>query len=257
MPNALKYELLRYFPNRLSEEFCNVAVFLYGAGGVFLDACFAPDFARLRSNPLADLAYLGALKAEFENRRLDGEGFSAYVEDLKLNLSQGLQLSNERFFLGAGDQMEEMARLARTYLATPRRSEVRPVEPAPDTRRFIRGRMRDTFQLYHLLDRLQSDVAVGAYVSPRFSFQVDFAYKPNGRLRYFQALSRQHDLGDASRLCFVFDRIRAQVPASMTAVTADSLPEDTRALLGSSHIEPWPVSRLDELALRVRDELGL
>jgi hypothetical protein len=38
---------------------------------------------------------------------------------------------------------------------------------------------------------------------------------------------------------------------------ADSLPEDTRALLESSRIRPWPVSKLDDLALEIRQDLGL
>ncbi|MBI3698638.1 MAG: DUF3037 domain-containing protein [Acidobacteria bacterium] len=252
-----KYQLLRYMPNRLSGEAYNLAVLLYDGGGGLVDARFTPDFVRLRSNPLADLAYLHTLRQEFEDRRLAGEGFSHYVEELGRDLSQALQLSEEKFFLG-GEALEEVEQLAKIYLATPRRAELgRPAESRPGTRRWVLGRMRETFELYHLAGRLEPEVAVGGFVSPRFSFHVDYAYKPNGTTNYLHALSLEHDVADAGRLCFVFDRIRAQAPAAMTAVVADGIPEDTRTLLASSQIQAWPVSKLDELALQVREQLGL
>jgi len=260
MSHAYKFQLLRYAPNRLSEEFYNIAVLLYAEDGRLLDARFTPDFSRLRCHPLADLPLLRQLKEEFENRLLEGESFSGYVADLAKNLSQSLQVSEEKFFLlaeNASEPAAEVSRLVRAYLATPKRSEVRLAETSPGTRRWTLARMRETFRLYHLHERLQSDVAVGSYVSPRFTFHIDYAYRPNGAIRYIHALSHRHDLVDASRLCFVFDRIRAQAPAELTAVTAGSPPEDTRALLESSHIRPWPATRLDNLALAVRQELGL
>lgn len=251
-----RFQLLRYMPNRLSEEFYNIAVLLYDAAGRLIDARFAPDFLRLRSNPLADLALLHSLKEEFEDRRLSGDGFSQYVDEITRDLSQGLQISEPRAFLG-GDALEEIERLARTYLATSHRAEAREAESHPGTRRWILGRMREAFRLHDLDRRLQSDVPVGDFVSPRFAFRIDYAYKPNGLTHYIQALSLHRDIAEAGRLCFVFDRIRAKTDAALTAVVADELPDDTRALLESSRIRPWPLSRLDELAVDVRRDLGL
>lgn len=258
MADVYKFHLLRYSPNRLSEEFYNVALLLYGPDGKLLDARFTPDFKRLRCHPLADLEFLEQLQADFENRHLAGEGFSDYVEDLRRNLSQVLHLSEEKAFEG-GDPFQQIERLAGAYLATPKRSEVRPLEAPAGTRRWILGRLRDAFRQYHVLERVEAEVPVGSFVSPRFSFQVDYAYRPNGRTHYLHALSLRHDMSDAPRLCFVFDRIRAQRgdAAAMTAVVDDSLPLDTRDLLGSSFIRPYPVSKVDELALAVREELGL
>lgn len=251
-----RFQLLRYMPNRLSEEFFNVAVLLYDAAGRLLDARFAPDFLRLRCNPLADLELLRSLKQEFEDRRLAGEGFSQYVEEISRDLSQGLQISEPRAFFG-GEALEEVERLSSTYLATPHRVEVHEAAVVPGTRRWILGRMREVFRLHHLEELLQSDVAVGDYVSPRFSFSLDYAYKPNGVTHYLHALSLHRDITEASRLCFVFDRMRTRSESSLTAVVADELPDDTRALLDSSAIRPWAVSRLDELAVAVRRDLGL
>lgn len=256
--NIYKFQLVRYSPNRLSEEFYNVALLLFHPDGKLLDARFTPDFLRLRCHPLADIEFLRRLKDDFENRRLGGEGFSGYVEDLGRNLSQVLHLSEEKAFEG-GDPLQEIERLAQTYLATPKRSEVRPVEAPAGTRRSILGQVRERFRLYHVLEHLEAEVPVGSFVSPRFSFHLDYAYRPNGRTHYIHALSLRHDMSDAPRLCFVFDRIRAQrgEEVALTAVVDDSLPADTRELLGSSLIRPYPVSKVDELALAVRDELGL
>jgi hypothetical protein len=255
MPELFKYQVIRYSPNRLSEEFYNLAVLLYNPDGRLVDARFTPDFKRLRCHPLADLEFLDRLKDEFEAHQMEGEGFPAYVDELRQNLSQGLHLSEERAFLG-GEAREEVERLTQTYLATPKRAEARPEEQRPGTRRWILGRMRETFRLYHVLERIQAEAPVGSFVSPRFSFHMDYAYRPNGRTHYLHAVSLHHDMNDAPRLCFVFDRIRSQTDAALTAVVHDDLPQDTRDLLESSSIRSCLVSRLDQLALDIRDELN-
>lgn len=256
MAEQFRFRILRYAPNRASEEFYNIAVLLYGPRGNLVDARFAPDFLRLRCHPLADLAFLHELRREFEDRRLAGEDFSGYVEHLAADLSQSLAMSEEMGFLGE-DAVQEMERLSSTFLATPRRREIRDAASAPDTRRGIQHQMRATFRLYHLLERLESDVPVGGAISPRFRFHIDYAYRPNGDTHYLHALSLKNDLSDASRLCFVFDRLRAQNAARLSAVVADKLPDDTEGLLRASQIEPWRVSRLDELAVAIRTEMGL
>ena len=256
MPELFKFQVIRYSPNRLSEEFYNLAVLLYGPDGKLVDARFTPDFKRLRCHPLADLEFLDRLKDEFEARLLEGEGFLAYIDELRRNLSQGLHLSEERAFLG-GDTREEVERLVRTYLATPKRSEVRREPERPGTRARIRERMRETFDLYKLLPHLQVEAPVGSFVSPRFSFEMDYAYRVNGRTHYIHAVSLHHDMNDAPRLCFVFDRIRSQAEAALTAVVHDDLPDDTGQLLESSQIRRCLVSKLDQFALDIREDLGL
>ncbi len=248
-----RLRLLRYAPNRLSDEFYNIAALVYDEHRRLLDARFTPDFVRLRANPLTDLRFLLLLKEDFESRRLLGEGFDIYIENLLKNLSQGLQISEEKSFLG-GAAAGEMERLVRTYLATPRRSELRAA-PRTDTRRWVLARLRDALRLHGLAERLQTDVSVGAAVSPRFSFHIDYAYKPNGKTHYIHALSLRHDLSDAGRLCFVFERLQSRIPAALTAVVPDILPEDTWKLLESSDIRPWRVSQVNDLALLVRQDL--
>src|SRR5262249_32727943 len=157
-----------------------------------------------------DLPYLDALREEFESRRLLGEGFSDYVAALLENLSLALHVSDEKSFLG-GDPRREIERLTRTYLDTPRRRLERATAAAlPESRRAILHRMNDAFEQHQLIQHLQSNIAVGSCVSPRYSFQIDYAYEPNGVRHYLHALSPRRDVQDAGRLCFVFDRLRVQ-----------------------------------------------
>src|SRR5262249_54272512 len=151
MTTTYNFRLLRYSSNMLSGEFCNVAALLYDLEGRLLDARFTPDFLRLRSNPIADLPYLDALREEFESRRLLGEGFSDYVAALLENLSLALHVSDEKSFLG-GDPRREIERLTRTYLDTPRRRLERATAAAlPESRRAILHRMNDAFEQHQLI----------------------------------------------------------------------------------------------------------
>jgi len=259
---AYQYQLLRYTPNLVSGEYYNIGVFLYDQAGRMIDARFTPDFRRLRCNPMTDFEYLSGLRNEFEDRRLLGEGFSSYVEELQQNLSNSLQISEKTAFWGAEAGLE-IERLYRTYVATPSPEEVRAEagEPAAGTRRALRRRMEETFRRYHLFangDRLASELSV-RYGGPRLQFTFDYGYRPNGVVKYVHGLALRNDLNDAAKLCFVFERLRAKGTSevALTAVVDDQVPADTRELLSSSDIVTWEASRLDELAMQIRGELRL
>lgn len=79
---SYRFRLLRYAPT-ISGEFYNVAVVLYDAAGGIIDARFANEFDRLRCNPAVEIPVLEALRNEFEEGRLLGEGFHGYFENLK------------------------------------------------------------------------------------------------------------------------------------------------------------------------------
>jgi hypothetical protein len=178
-----RFELLRYVPNVVAGEVFNIGVLLYDDAGRLLDARFAQEFRRLRCHPLVDLDYLHALRNEFEERRLHGEGFSAYVAELKKNLSNSLQISNPAAFRGE-NAVAEIERLFASYVATPAPAgrEADEQEPQPGSRRALRRRMDNVFRSYHLFangDRLRKDVKVN-YGSARLQFSFDYAYVPHG-----------------------------------------------------------------------------
>jgi hypothetical protein len=259
------FQLLRFVPNLVSEEHFNIGVFLYDAAGDMLDARMAGDFRRLACHPLVEMQYLEALRNEFEERRLAGEGFSLYAEQLMKNLSTGLQVSKPKAFWGQ-DPVTEIERLYSTYVATPSRPEMRAEDGGlvPGTRRALRHRMQETFGRYHLLANgkgLQPEVSVN-YGGPRLRFTFDYAYQPNGSAKYVHGLALRNDVNDAAKLCFVIERLRGQTgggasAVSLTAVLDDGIQDDTRELLESSEIVTCPLAKLDELALEIRNDLGL
>jgi hypothetical protein len=259
--DVYRFELLRYVPNIVAGEAFNIGVLLYDSGGRLLDARFAQEFRRLHCHPLADLDYLAALRNEFEERRLMGEGFSAYVTELKRNLSNSLQFSDASAFHGV-DSVSEVERLFASYVVTPI-PETRlhdENEPQPGTRRALRRQMDQVFERYHLFangDRLQRDVRV-QYGGPRLQFSFDYAYQPDRSMRYVHGLALQEDINAAAKLCFVYERLRARErTAGLTVVLDQGVQQDVRDLLASSQILSWESPRLEDLALQIRGELGL
>jgi hypothetical protein len=256
-----RFELLRYVPNVVAGEAFNVGVLLYDDAGRLLDARFAQEFRRLRCHPLADLDYLHALRNEFEEKRLTGEGFSAYIAELKRNLSNSLQIADAAALRG-GDAVADIERLFAAYVATPVPAGGQTEEgaPPPGSRRALRQRMDDVFRRYHLFangDRLSRDVKV-SYGSARLQFSFDYAYRLNGAARYVHGLALREDINSAAKLCFVFERLRAREQGlGLTVVLDEGIQDDVRELLESSEIAAWQAGRLDELALAIRNDLGL
>lgn len=256
-----QFELLRYVPNVVAGEAFNIGVLLYDGAGRLLDARFAQEFRRMRCHPLVDLDYLHALRNEFEDRRLTGEGFSDYVAALKKNLSNSLQITGARAMHG-GNVVSEIERLFAAYVATPVPAdrETGDPEPRPGTRRALRRRMEEVFGSYQLFangDRLRRDVRV-SYGSARLQFSFDYAYQPNGAARYLHGLALNEDIQRAEKLCFVYERLRANTPGvGLTVVLDEGVEDDVKDLLESSHATTWQAGRLDELAFAIRGELGL
>jgi hypothetical protein len=261
MTSAYKFQLLRYAPNVVSGEYFNVGVLLYDEAGRVIDARFTPDFRRLRCHPLADIEYLESLRNEFEQKRLGDENFGEYWEEVQRNLGNALQISEQQAFWGA-EPREEVERLLQTYVATPSRLEApgEQAEPPAGSRRALRRRMDEVFRRYHLFangDRLLTDVSV-PYGGPRWQFVFDYAYRREGATQFLQGLALRNDVSETTKLCFVFERLRAKTESmTLTAVVDDEVPEDTSDLLRASRIVPWQASRLEDLALRIRSELHL
>ena len=256
------FKLLRYVPNIISAEFFNIGVFLYGADGGIIEARFAPDFHRLRCNPLVELDYLDALRDEFEEQRQRGRDFPQYVDRLQHDLSNCLQIAGEKTFWGT-DAATEIERLCQTYLVTAPGEGIRGErrEPRAGTRRALRRRMDQTFRHHRLIANgggLKRDIGVN-YGSARLRFTFDYSYQPNGVVNYLHGLALRNDINDASKLCFVFERLRGlqKQPIKLTTVVDDEVPDDTLGLLRESHITAWQASKLDRLAVGIRQELGV
>ena len=255
------FQLLRYTPGVVAREFFNIVLLLRGGDGKLLDARFASDFSRLRCHPLVEMPYLEALRDEFEEHRLSGEGFIPYLDELGKNLSLTLQLTDPRALWGR-DALGEMERLFEMYVAAPKpeqESEQHDL-PAPGTRAALRRRMDEVFRRHYLLEGargLKPNDSV-AYAGPRRRFSFDYSYQPNGTTNYVHGVARRNESSDAEKLCFVFQRMADRSESvSLTVVMDEGIPQDTVELLESSGASVQPVAELDELATAIRGDLGL
>ncbi len=260
--NSYRFQLLRCRPTPVSEEFYNIAVVLLAEDGSVVDARFSPDLSRLRCHPAVEMPYLEMLREEFEERRLLGEGFTEYLRELRENLSNSLDLSEERALDGR-DVAAEMDRLVATYVAPRGISEYDGAEeraPSPGSRRAVRLQLERALEDQRLFLNgrgVQRDVR-RAYGPGKLTFTFDFGYHAaNGAgERVLHALGARDEASEAARLCFVFERMRRELDA-LTVVAHDELADETRDLLASSEIEPVLVSSAPSLAERIRGDLGL
>lgn len=257
-----QFQLLRYAPSVVAEEFYNIGVLLYDQADRLLDARFAGEFRRMRCHPLVEMEYLEGLRHEFEEQRLLGEGFSQYIQTLQKSLARSLQITDRKAFWGR-EATAEMDRLYRTYVATPRRLSAGEEERGarPGTRRALRRQMERTFERYGLLGArpmLEADVAM-QYGGARLAFTFDYRYQPNGVSKLLHGVAQRNDVNEASKLCLAFERIRgrSETPLELTAVVDEAVMPDTLELLESSEIRTWQAGRLEELALAIRGEMGL
>lgn len=257
-----QFQLLRYAPSVVAEEFYNIGVLLYDQADRLLDARFASEFRRMRCHPLVEMEYLEGLRHEFEEHRLLGEGFSQYVQTLQKSLARTLQITDRKAFLGR-EAAVEMDRLYRTYVATPPRLIAGEEERGarPGTRRALRRLMDRTFENHGLLGpraMLEADVAL-QYGSARLAFTFDYRYQPNGVGKLLHGVAQRNDVNEASKLSLAFERIRgrSETRLELTAVVDDMVMPDTLELLESSKIRTWKAGRLDDLAMAIRREMGL
>lgn len=259
---SYRFQLLRYRPTPVSDEHYNIAVVLLSNSGEVIDARFSPDLSRLRCHPAVEMQVLEMLRDEFEERRLLGEGFTEYFEELSRHLSNTFDLSGKHA-VDAADPATEMDRLVATYIA-PRGPAVAGDEggraPGPGSRRAVRLQLEQALdgQSLFLNGRgVQRDVR-RAYGPGKLTFTFDFGYEPASGAgeRALHALGMRDEASEAARLCFVFERMRDRLRA-LTVVAHDDLADETRGLLESSEIEPVLVSSAPTLAARIRGELGL
>jgi hypothetical protein len=251
-----RFQLLRYAPT-LSGEFYNVAVVLYDAAGRIVDARFASEFERMRCNPAVELPVLEALRHEFEEQRLLGEGFHAYLDVLSKNLSDSLDITEQKPFEGA-DAASELDRLTATYLATPAGMTSDSGQSATTGRRAVRLSMSNAFERHGILGPgLVREGLEIPYAGRRLTFRFDFGYDTRGEQKLLHALGGRSAVQEATRLGFVMERLRdQQPPRSLTAVYEEDLVDEALELLELSSIRAVPASDVEPLALRIREELS-
>src|ERR1039458_9251011 len=239
---ACEFQLLRYVPDAVRNEFVHIGVILreQGSGAAGADSAPAPaqvrftrDWRRVRCiDPDADTALLEGMESELRRRFLeDPEG--KLMRLLSESLSLNVQMTEPKAYLAeslpAG--MEELMRL---YVEPPPRERV----PRLSGRAAIQAKMRGEFERAGVWDLLRKRIAASEYTRPGDPLRIDLGYRPNGLIRMFHAVSLEPGVEMAKVLAFSAAALRAGVERVEKADLELTAVIEPAARVGATEEEP-------------------
>jgi hypothetical protein len=200
-----EFQLIRYVPDPVKNEFVNIGVVLRSSGGEQSALRLTRDWARVRCiDPDADTQMLEALEIEIGQRLRDEmadelrPGMTQPVlARLADTLSNGLQITESKGYLAesfpAG--LEELMHL---YVDSQRRERSQP----RSGRTALVAAMRMRFEEAGVWTMMRKQIAAADYTKPGDPLRIDCGYRPNGVVRMFQAVSLESDADAAKLLAF-------------------------------------------------------
>ena len=238
---ACEFQLLRYVPDVVRNEYVHIGVILREQGSPRADA---------------DTALLEAMESELRRQLQSGdreEPAGRLMRLLEESLSLGVQLTESKAYLAesipAG--MEELMRL---YV------EPRPRERVPrlSGRAAIQARMRTEFEHAGVWELLRKRIAASEYTRPGDPLRIDAGYRQNGIVRMFHAVSLEPGVEMAKVLAFSSAGLRAGVARVEKAELELTAVIEPAARLGASDEEPerlalyrFGVETMEEHQIRV------
>ena len=260
-----EFLLLRYVPDAVKDEFVNVGVVLYESGGGWADVRFTRDWKRVRClDPDADVEMLEGLEQEIKERMLEGASSQEWLlKRMEDSFSNAIRLTPSKAVLADSPQ-EEIGRLAEMYL-----------ERAKTGRRVASGRMqifqtmRGEFERQGVWGLMRHNVAASEYTHRGDPLKIDAAYRPNGMVHMYQAVSLETDVNAAKVLAFSFPKLREgvlraeQAETALTAIVESELDREDDVTvfaletLTASGIMAATTAELPRIAFSVRQKMGL
>jgi Protein of unknown function (DUF3037) len=262
-----EFHLLRYVPDTVRNEYVHIGVILREQGSAApAQLRFTRDWRRVRClDPEADTALLESMESELRRRfqaepqaESQAESQSNLMRLLSESLSLGVQMTEPKAYLAesipAG--VEELMRL---YVDPPPRERV----PRLSGRAAIQARMRQEFEHAGVWDLMRKRVAASAYTRPGDPLKIDAAYRPNGLIRMFHAVSLEGHLNApgvemAKVLAFSAAGLRTGVERVEKAQLELTAIIEPAARLGASDEEPerlelyrFGVETMEEHQIRV------
>jgi hypothetical protein len=242
---ACTFQLLRYVPDAVRNEYVHIGVILreQGGGGP-AEIKFTRDWRRVRClDPEADTAMLEGMESELR-RRFESEPDGNLMRLLTESLSLNVQMTEPKAYLAeslpAG--MEELMRL---YVEPPPREKIQRLSG----RAAIQAKMRGEFERAGVWDLLRKRIAASEYTRPGDPLRIDAGYKPNGVVRMFHAVSLEPGVEMAKVLAFSAAGLRIGVERVERASLELTAVIEPAARLGVSDEEP---ERLEISALAWR-----
>jgi len=167
---------------------------------------FTRDWRRVRClDPEADTELLEGMEGELR-RRFEAEPDGDLMRLLQESLSLSVQMTEPKAYLAeslpAG--MEELMRL---YVEPVRKERM----PRLNGRAAIQSQMRTEFERAGVWDLLRKRIAASEYTRAGDPLRIDMAYRPNGLIRMFHAVSLEPGVEMAKVLAFSSAGLRAGV----------------------------------------------
>ncbi len=207
-----EFFLIRYVPDAVRNEFINIGVLLRGAtseAGPGPMLRFTRDWARVRSlDPDVDTAMLEALEGELRGRLLEltQPGAKPVVEVIEDSFSNMLQMTEGKACL-AESMIAEIESLMRVYVEPQKRQGA----GKRTGRAAIQAMMRTHFERARVWELMKKRVPASLYTRAGDPLRIDCAYRPNGLIRMFHAVSLENDTELAKVLAFSMPALREGV----------------------------------------------
>jgi hypothetical protein len=261
---ACEFQLLRYVPDAVRNEYVHIGVILREQGGPHANdpaaagpepplVRFTRDWRRVRClDPEADTALLEGMESELQRRFAAGSEGNL-MRLLNESLSLSVQLTEAKAYLAeslpAG--MEELMRL---YVEPPARERI----PRLSGRAGIQAKMRTEFERAGVWELLRKRIAASEYTRPGDPLRIDVGYRPNGMIRMFHAVSLEPGVEMAKVLAFSAAGLRAGVERVERASLELTAVIEPAVRLGASDEEPerlemyrFGVETMEEHQIRV------
>jgi Protein of unknown function (DUF3037) len=195
-----EFQLIRYVPDPVKNEFVNIGVLLRAADGGQSVLRFTRDWGRVRClDPDADTQMMEALEIEVGQRLVTQPAVHQrpIVGLLEDSLSNGIQITESKAYL-AESFLAGLEELMRLYVDTPPRGR----SQRRSGRSALLASMRTRFEEAGVWTLMRKQIAVAQYTKPGDPLRIDCGYRPNGVVRMFQAVSLDTDADDAKLLAF-------------------------------------------------------
>ena len=251
---ACEFQLLRYVPDAVRNEFVHIGVILREQGSsAGAEVRFTRDWRRVRClDPDADTSLLEGMEGELR-RRFQEEPEGRLMRLLSESLSLNVQMTEPKAYLAeslpAG--MEELMRL---YVEPPPRERT----PRLSGRAAIQARMRSEFERVGVWDLMRKRIAAAEYTRPGDPLRIDVGYRPNGVIRMFHAVSLEPGVEMAKVLAFSEASLRAGVERVEKAQLELTAVIEPAVKLGATSEEPerlamyrFGVETMEEHRIRV------
>jgi hypothetical protein len=203
-----EFQLIRYVPDPVKNEFVNIGVLLRGSEGGQSVVRFTRDWSRVRClDPDADTQMLEALEIEVGHRLRSqpADHPKPILALLEASLSNGLQITETKPYL-VESFLAGLEDLMRLYVDSPRRER----KQRRGARAAIVAAMRTHFEAAGVWTLMLKHIPAASYTQPGDPLRIDCGYR-NGVVKMFQAISLEAGVDEAKLLAFAAPALYAGV----------------------------------------------